>query len=169
MIARVWKGVARDAANADAYLRHLAANVLPALATIEGYREVRVLRRADHGRVEFLVLTFWDSMEAIRRFAGADPQRAVVEPEARAVLAEYDDVVRHYEVMAKKLGVEVKLNTEANAKLMRSLLHQYDVCVVASGSRIELAAYAGIEGHERLVDALAVAHGRVQAGKRVVI
>jgi heme-degrading monooxygenase HmoA len=98
MIARVWKGVARDAANADAYLRHLAANVLPALATIEGYREVRVLRRADHGRVEFLVLTFWDSMEAIRRFAGADPQRAVVEPEARAVLADYDDVVRHYEV-----------------------------------------------------------------------
>ncbi|HEU4923067.1 MAG TPA: FAD-dependent oxidoreductase, partial [Burkholderiales bacterium] len=78
-------------------------------------------------------------------------------------------VVRHYEVMAKKLGVEVKLNTEANAKLMRSLLHQYDVCVVASGSRIDLAAYAGIEGHERLVDALAVAHGRVQAGKRVVI
>jgi 2,4-dienoyl-CoA reductase (NADPH2) len=78
-------------------------------------------------------------------------------------------VVRHYEVMAKKLGIEVKLNTEANAKLMRSLLHEYDVCVVASGSRIDLAAYAGIEGHERLVDALAVAHGRVQPGKRAVI
>jgi heme-degrading monooxygenase HmoA len=98
MIARVWRGVARDAADADAYLRHLRAGVLPALAAIEGYRDVRVLRRAARGRVEFLVLTFWDSMEAIRRFAGEDLERAVVEPEARAVLAEYDAFVRHYEV-----------------------------------------------------------------------
>ena len=58
----------------------------------------RVLRREEHGRVEFLVMTFWDSMAAIRGFAGADPERAVVEPEARAVLAEYDNFVRHYEV-----------------------------------------------------------------------
>jgi heme-degrading monooxygenase HmoA len=98
MIARVWKGIARDAAHADAYLRHLKARVLPALAAIEGYRDVRVLRRTAHDRVEFLVLTFWDSMEAIRRFAGEDPERAVVEPEARAVLADYDDFVRQYEV-----------------------------------------------------------------------
>jgi 2,4-dienoyl-CoA reductase (NADPH2) len=78
-------------------------------------------------------------------------------------------VVRHYEVMAKKLGIEVKFKTEANAKLMRSVLHQYDVCVVASGARIDLEAYAGIEGRERLLDALEVAHGRVQVGKRVVV
>jgi heme-degrading monooxygenase HmoA len=98
MIARLWKGVAPDKPNADAYLRHLGAKVLPALATIDGYRDLRVLRREDRGRVEFLVMTFWDSMAAIRRFAGADPERSVVEPEARAVLAEYDDFVRHYEV-----------------------------------------------------------------------
>jgi 2,4-dienoyl-CoA reductase (NADPH2) len=87
-------------------------------------------------------------------------------------LARPDDlmsVVRHYEVMAKKLGVEMKFNTEANAKLMRSVLHQYDVCIVASGARIDMEAYAGVEGHERLLDALAVAHGRVQTGKRVVV
>jgi hypothetical protein len=54
-----------------------------------------VLRRKE----EFLVITFWESMGAIRRFAGEDPERAVVEPEARAVLAEFDDVVLHYEVM----------------------------------------------------------------------
>jgi 2,4-dienoyl-CoA reductase (NADPH2) len=87
-------------------------------------------------------------------------------------LARPDDlmsVVRHYEVMAKKLGIEVKFNTEANAKFMRSVLHQYDVCVVASGARIDMEAYAGVEGRERLLDALAVAHGRVQAGKRVVV
>ena len=87
-------------------------------------------------------------------------------------LARPDDlmsVVRHYEVMAKKLGVEMKFNTEANAKFMRSVLHQYDVCIVASGARIDMDAYAGIEGRERLLDALDVAHGRKQAGKRVVI
>jgi len=71
--------------------------------------------------------------------------------------------------MAKKLGVEMKFNTEANAKFMRSVLHQYDVCIVASGARIDMDAYAGIEGRERLLDALDVAHGRKQAGKRVVI
>jgi heme-degrading monooxygenase HmoA len=98
MIARVWRGVAQGQRNAQAYLRHLTANVLPALEAIEGHREARVLRREEGGRVEFLVMTCWDSMEAVRRFAGAHPERAVVEPEARAVLAEYDDCVRHYEV-----------------------------------------------------------------------
>jgi heme-degrading monooxygenase HmoA len=65
---------------------------------IHGHRGARVLRRDDGGQVEFLVMTFWDSMDAVRRFAGEDPERAVVEPEARAVLAEYDELVRHYEV-----------------------------------------------------------------------
>ena len=98
MIARLWRGVARDRRNAEAYLQHLAARVLPDLEKIPGHRDARVLRREEGGRIEFLVLTFWDSMEAIRRFAGDKPERAVVEPEARAVLAEFDDFVRHYEV-----------------------------------------------------------------------
>jgi heme-degrading monooxygenase HmoA len=98
MIARLWRGVAREPAAAEAYLRHLNANVLPVLEGIEGYRGVRVLRREEDGRVAFLVMTLWDSMAAIERFAGGDPERAVIEPEARAVLAEYDDFVRHYEV-----------------------------------------------------------------------
>jgi 2,4-dienoyl-CoA reductase (NADPH2) len=71
--------------------------------------------------------------------------------------------------MARKLGVEVRFNTEANAKFMRSMLHRYDACVVAAGARIDMTAYERLEGRERLVDALDVAKGRVQAGKRVVI
>jgi heme-degrading monooxygenase HmoA len=98
MIARLWRGVAHTTVNADAYLRHLTTNVLPSLAAIHGHRGARVLRREDGGHVEFLVMTFWDSMDAIRRFAGENPERAVVEPEARAVLDEYDDFARHYEV-----------------------------------------------------------------------
>jgi heme-degrading monooxygenase HmoA len=94
MIARLWRGSASDAAKADAYRRHVTTQVLPSLSAIEGYRGARVLRRGE----EFLVITFWESMDAIRGFAGEDPERAVVEPEARAVLAQFDDFVRHYEV-----------------------------------------------------------------------
>jgi len=78
-------------------------------------------------------------------------------------------VIRHYEVMAAKRGVKLVLRTEANPKFMRSVLHQYDVCVVAAGARVDLQAYAHIEGRERIVDALEVAAGREAAGKRVVV
>jgi heme-degrading monooxygenase HmoA len=98
MIARLWRGVAHTSVNADAYLRRLTTNVLPSLAAIRGHRGARVLRREDRGRIEFLVMTFWDSMDAVREFAGKNAESAVVEPEARAVLGEYDDFVRHYEV-----------------------------------------------------------------------
>jgi 2,4-dienoyl-CoA reductase (NADPH2) len=87
-------------------------------------------------------------------------------------LARPDDllsVVRHYEVMAQKLGVKLKFGTEANAKFMRSMLHQYDACIVAAGARVDMTAYAHLEGHERLVNALDVAAGRVIPGKRVLV
>jgi 2,4-dienoyl-CoA reductase (NADPH2) len=87
-------------------------------------------------------------------------------------LARPDDllsVVRHYEVMAKKHGVKLQFGTEANAKFMRSALHQYDVCIVAAGARVDQTAYAYVEGRERIVDALDVAAGRVEAGKRVLV
>jgi heme-degrading monooxygenase HmoA len=98
MIARVWRGVAHTAVNADAYLRHLTTKVLPSLAAIAGHRGARVLRREEGGRTEFVVMTFWDSIDAVRAFAGERCEHAVIEPEARAVLGEYDDFVRHYEV-----------------------------------------------------------------------
>ena len=50
--------------------------------------------------IEFLVLTLWDSMDAVRAFAGDQPERAVVEPEARAALVRFESTVAHYEVLA---------------------------------------------------------------------
>lgn len=58
---------------------------------------MRVPREAD-GDVEFLALTLWQSLDVIRQFAGDRLEQANVEPEARAVLADYDDFARHYEV-----------------------------------------------------------------------
>lgn len=87
-------------------------------------------------------------------------------------LARPDDlrsIIAHYDVMAKKHGVQIRLNTEVEAKFMRSVLHQYDVCVVAAGASTNRAALDTVEGHELLVDALDVAHRRKQAGGNVVV
>lgn len=98
MIARIWRGQATPD-KADAYYRHVTGTVLPEVALLPGHRGGYVLRREADGAVEFLVVTLWDSMDAVRAFAGADPERAVVEPAARAVLSGYDDFVRHYDVV----------------------------------------------------------------------
>ena len=87
-------------------------------------------------------------------------------------LARPDDllsVIAHYEAVAGKLGIEIRLNTEVHAKFMRSVLHQYDVCVVAAGATLDRSRHAHVKGAERMVDALDVAHGRVQPGARVVV
>jgi heme-degrading monooxygenase HmoA len=99
MVVRSWRGQAASAEDADAYVRHLRDSVFPELARIAGHRDAQLLRRDLDGPVEFLVLTSWDSMEAVRRFAGDEPERAVVEPAARAVLSDFDESVRHYEVV----------------------------------------------------------------------
>ena len=104
MIARTWRGEAAPD-KADAYYRHVTGTVFPEVARLPGHRGGYVLRREAGGAVEFLVVTLWDSMDAVRAFAGADPEIAVVEPAARAVLSSYDERVRHYEVVHAPVGI----------------------------------------------------------------
>jgi heme-degrading monooxygenase HmoA len=99
MIVRSWRGYARLEAR-DVYPRHLLEEVRPALERLEGFRGLYLLQRSTGGEVEYRVLTLWASMEAIGAFAGATPERAVVEPEARAALTRCDEHVEHYEVLA---------------------------------------------------------------------
>jgi heme-degrading monooxygenase HmoA len=100
MIARAWQGRAA-AQNAEAYRSHFAGSVRPALDRVPGHRGALLLRRQNEGdsRTEFLVITMWDSMDAVRAFAGPDPDCAVIEPAARAALADFDASVRHYDVV----------------------------------------------------------------------
>ncbi len=98
MIARIWRGLAAPE-NAGAYAEHVTKRVFPALARIAGHHGAYLLRRDAGPRTEFLAVTLWDSIAAIRAFAGNDVEAAVVEPEARAVLAEFDSFVRHFEVV----------------------------------------------------------------------
>ncbi|HEY1384966.1 MAG TPA: hypothetical protein VGF43_15205 [Dongiaceae bacterium] len=102
MIVRMWRGQAK-AANADAYEHFVTTKVFAALPAIQGHRGAYLLKRLlgnqeGGGEVEFIAVTLWDSLDAIRRFAGDTIDRAVVEPEARAVLSSFDDVVRHFEL-----------------------------------------------------------------------
>jgi len=98
MVARIWK--ARAAAEqALRYRKHFLENVLPELRTKAGFREAKLLSSEQGRATEFVVLTFWDSMEAVRSFAGEDAEAAVVAPEAAALLEDYDRRVRHYAVL----------------------------------------------------------------------
>jgi heme-degrading monooxygenase HmoA len=97
MIARVWNGTARPE-HADAYVAHLRETTFPALAAMPGHRGAYVLRRASAGAVQFTVITLWDSLDAIRRFAGDDPEVAVVPPDAQSLLVSYDRRAVHWDI-----------------------------------------------------------------------
>ena len=98
MILRMWRG--RSSANkADEYIHHARDKVFPKLRAIEGNRGAYLLRRMSNGAVEFVVLTLWESMEAVRKFAGAEPAKAVVEPEAQSMLSQFDEFATHFEVV----------------------------------------------------------------------
>jgi heme-degrading monooxygenase HmoA len=98
MIARMWRGYAiRE--RADDYIKHLQQSVIPELCQIDGFKGVYLLRRESSDDVEFVVLTLWESMEAIRKFAGENPENAVVAPAARVLFREYDAKVKHFEIV----------------------------------------------------------------------
>ena len=99
MIARVWRGWTSPE-NADAYEKLLRVRVLPGLRYIDGYRGGYILRQEDQGEVEFFVMNFFDSLEAVRAFAGPDYTVPVFEPEARLLLSKVEPLARHYEVKA---------------------------------------------------------------------
>jgi heme-degrading monooxygenase HmoA len=99
MVVRSWRGYGAFAEQ-EAYPRHLLETVRPKLERLPGFRGLYLLRRHHPDEVEFLVLTLWDSMQAVRAFAGDQPEVAVVEAEARAALVRYDALVSHYEVVA---------------------------------------------------------------------
>jgi hypothetical protein len=99
MIARHWRGWTKPE-NAGGYEAFLKQKVLPGLGTIAGYRGGYVLRRDGDGESEFVVVNFFDSLEAVKRFAGPDYTVPVFEPEAKSFLSRIEDFATHYEVRA---------------------------------------------------------------------
>jgi uncharacterized protein len=97
-IVRMWKACSTVEKSGE-YIRHATGRVFPALRAIEGHRGACLLRRTVDGVVELVVLTLWESMEAVRKFAGVQPEKAVVEAEARALLSDFDATVKHFEMV----------------------------------------------------------------------
>jgi heme-degrading monooxygenase HmoA len=98
MMSRQWRGVA-SREHADAYVAHLRSATLPALRRLAGFINASILRRQVPEGVEFLIVTSWTSLDAIRTFAGANVDAAVVPEVVAAMMVDYDRVVRHYEVL----------------------------------------------------------------------
>jgi heme-degrading monooxygenase HmoA len=99
MIARIWRGVTREA-DKDAYFEYLQKTGLKEYASIPGNQGVWVLRRVDDGKSEFTLISLWDSWDAIKAFAGPDPEKAVFYPEDEKFLLERGPRVTHYEVLS---------------------------------------------------------------------
>lgn len=97
MIARHWRGWTK-VENAEAYETLLKHTVLAGLAAIEGYRGGYVLRKDGPEEAEFVVVNFFDSLDAVKRFAGPDYAVAVFEPEARKLLSRIEPTATHYDV-----------------------------------------------------------------------
>jgi heme-degrading monooxygenase HmoA len=98
MIGRFWRGRTTPK-NGPRYEELLRAEILPGIHRIDGYHGAYLLRREVEGGVEFATLTLWESLEAVRAFAGEDYEAAVVPPEARALLERFDERSVHYEVL----------------------------------------------------------------------
>ena len=105
MVARIWHGRTR-ARDYDAYWAFLQERAIPDYQRTPGNRGVRLFRRLDGDEAHFLTLSYWDSLEAIRNFAGADIAAAKYYPEDRGYLLEFEPSVQHYEVTDRDaLGV----------------------------------------------------------------
>ena len=100
MIARLWHGVT-VASKADAYLDYLNTTGVPDYRATAGNRGVYVLRRMEGDQAHFLLLSLWDSREAIQQFAGADMERARYYPKDQEFLMALEPTVMHYEVFGK--------------------------------------------------------------------
>lgn len=99
MIARVWRGWTKPD-DAEAYAKFLSVDLFPTIAArVRGFRGGSVLQRRDGSDVGFLVTTFFESLEDVRRFAGDDVGTPVIEPEAARLLIRGDERVEHYEVV----------------------------------------------------------------------
>ena len=98
MIERVWLARATREGAAK-YADHFRRVVMPELAAITGYRGARLLEREMNGGIEIVVVTRWQTIDAIRAFAGEELDRAVVHDEAAALFTDYDRKVRHFGIV----------------------------------------------------------------------
>ena len=99
MIARIWHGYTTEE-NADAYEQLVTTEIFPEIEakTARGFKGVQLLRRENGGEVEFTTMIWFEDLEAVRSFVGADYETAYVPGKARKILSHFDDKVIHSEL-----------------------------------------------------------------------
>lgn len=105
MISRIWHGWTTPG-NADKYEALLKEEIFVAIQDrhIRGFKHIQLLRRQAGTQVEFVTIMLFDSLDAVREFAGEDYEVAVVPQKARAVLSHFDERSQHYEVREERSG-----------------------------------------------------------------
>lgn len=98
MIARVWHGRTPEG-QADEYFEYIKKTGIPGYKSTEGHRGLFALKRTRNGASEFLLITLWDSVEAIKKFSGPDFEKAVYFPDDEKYLLEIEPYVDHFEVL----------------------------------------------------------------------
>jgi hypothetical protein len=98
VIARLWHGWTKPE-NADRYEKLLQTEVLPGLHRISGYKGAYLFREDRETETEFVTLTLFENLDAVRRFAGENYHTAVVPPDARKLLSRFDQKSKHYQIV----------------------------------------------------------------------
>ncbi len=101
MISRIWHGYTTEA-DADAYENLLRKEIFVGIGNrrIQGYRGIQLLKRRKDTEIEFVTIMLFESIDAVRKFAGNDYEQAVVPPAARKLLTHFDEKSQHYEVVS---------------------------------------------------------------------
>ncbi len=104
MIGRIWHGYTTPE-NADTYEALLKEEIFVGIQDrqIQGYQGIQLFRRNVGAEVEFITIMWFESIDAVREFAGDDYETAVVPPKARAVLKRFDERSQHYEIRAQRM------------------------------------------------------------------
>lgn len=98
MIARIWHGVVPES-KADAYYNYMDETGFADYKKTPGFIDLKILRETRDGHSHYLILTFWESYDAIKKFAGENYTKAQYYPEDKEFLLEFEEFVRHYEVV----------------------------------------------------------------------
>jgi antibiotic biosynthesis monooxygenase (ABM) superfamily enzyme len=99
VIGRIWHGWTKPE-NADKYEQLLREEIFPAIGAkkVAGYKGIQLFRRPLDNEIEFITIMWFDSLDAVRAFAGEDYEVAVVPPKARVLLSRFDARSQHYEI-----------------------------------------------------------------------
>lgn len=97
MIARVWHGRA-NLSKADEYAEFMKERAAPDYSSIGGLEKLYFLRRIEGDAAHFLLVTLWDSIESVKKFAGENPEKAKYYPEDESLLLEKEETSALYEV-----------------------------------------------------------------------